>query len=106
MSATNSLVVGTFGEPLEVATGLDLTDLDGLSAVFSLTVAKPGQPAVTWTAVIKDGDPLSKTLVHNLVDGDLDVPGDYLIHAVATVGTTLKKIGGVTVLKVEGLHEK
>jgi hypothetical protein len=69
-----SLVVGEYGFPVVVETGLDLS---GYS--LSMEVRKPDGTQVRWNAIRSSQSPTK--MQYGISQGDLDQPGVYVLHA-------------------------
>lgn len=102
---TDTFRVGEFGKPLKVETGQDLSGF--ALGDLSLLVQKPDGTAVTWAAgSTETGEAPSSIIVYNLVTGDLNLRGNYILHSdLNSTSPLVHEIGEPTVLKVLDLYE-
>jgi len=94
------LVKGTTGRTIELDTKIDLTPFAGVGATLQILVQRPNREETAWTPTFKDSDPTNGILSYSLQTGDVDQPGDYLLHANVDDGAGQNLIGELVSLKV------
>ena len=86
------IYVGAVGVVITLATEKDLSS----ATTTEIHVKKPDGTAVEWLATVENNE----SLVYTTVEDDLDIPGNYVLHAYAEWLDLSKSLGNSVVLKV------
>ena len=90
-----AVFIEDIGVTITLQTGIDIS----FATSYEIHVKKPNGKQVIWTAVQSSTENIS----YNIVTGDLNISGDYILQAYVSDATT-KLHGAKTTLTVERHH--